>query len=232
MKLITVMAFVVLMSAACKVEQSKAPPAAPDKGDQPIVVSQERNFTDAELVIGKRICSVLKKKRELFETLTDMQEQFRFKGEARDCGAVNPSNVSEYTAAISNVSATDFEYVSTRANYFRDVITDQAGIMKTYCDAFAKNGPVSNQVSFSNSTIRLNLVITDGYDRFEVAKINKDNSVSSTEAVSVISSTSQASVKFFGVEKERIRYSACANATGKKQFSSVKQTWLEAVTPF
>lgn len=231
MKLTSVVAIAMLMSVSCKMEQSKTDDK-PDQGNQPIVVSTERNFTDSEVVIGKRICAALKNKRELFETITNMQEQFRFRGEAKECGEVNPSTILEFPASISNTSTTDFEYVSTRVNFFRDVITDQSGVMKPFCDAFAKNGAVSNQITSGNNLLRLNLLISEGYDRIEIAKLNKDKSLVSTEAVSIITSTSQAGKKFFGVEKDRIRYSLCASATNAKQFSSVRQIWLSAITPF
>lgn len=231
MKLTLLVALAMFMSVSCKTENAKKDDQTPDQGNQPITVPQERSFTESETTIGKRICSSLKKKRELFETLTNMEKQFRFKAVQTDCGAVNPTNISEFTAAISNASASEFEYVSSRSNYFRDVITDQTGVMKTYCDAFAGNGAVSNQTTNGSSIIRLNLLINNGFDTFEVVKMNKDNSIVSTEAVAVINQTSQAGVKFFGVEKERVRYTRCSGAVSK-QYSVMRQTWLKAETPF
>lgn len=231
MKLTLLVAIAMLMSVSCKMNEEKKDETTPVQGNQPISVPKERNFTESETTIGKRICSALKNKRELFETLTDMQEQFRFKGEGRDCGAVNPTSVSEFTATISNSSTTDFEYVSSKS-YFRDVITDQTGVMKSFCDAFAKNGAVANQITSGNYLIRLNILISEGFDRFEISKLTKSNALVSTEAVSVITNTTQAGKKFYGVEKDRIRYSACAAGAVSNQFSSVRQTWLTALTPF
>jgi hypothetical protein len=197
--------------------------------------SKERNYTVSELAIGRRICSALKHKRELFETVTDMQEKFRLRGETKVCDNPNPFNISEFTVAISNVSSTDFEYVATssRSNYFKDVVTDQTGAMKTVCDNLAKSDTVSNMMLSGSSYLTVNLLISEGFDRFEVSKKSKDSAgnfkLISTEAVSVITQKSQADEKFFGVEKMRVRNSTCPNSN---DYSSVKQTWVSALTSF
>jgi hypothetical protein len=196
---------------------------------------KERNYTASELTIGRRICSALKHKRELFETVTDMQEKFRFRGETKVCDNPNPFNMTEFTVAISNVSSTDFEYVATvnRANYFKDVVTDQTGAMKMLCDNLAKSDTVSNKMLSGSSYLTVNLLISEGYDRFDVLKSSKDSAgnyrLVSTETISVITQKAQADEKFFGVEKVRIRNTTCPNS---KDFSSLKQTWVSALTSF
>ncbi len=214
----------------CKVEEKKT---SKDNGQKdgigPIVTPSERNFTPAELVIGRRICGALKKKRELFEVITNMQEQFRLRGELKNCEAEYPHNISEFNAAISNASSTDFEYVSTYSIYFRDVVTDKTGVMKTYCDSVTSSDAVSNQILSGSSYIRVNFLISDGYDRVEISKMNKEMKTISTEAMSVITQKTQADAKFFGVEKERILYTKCANP---EKVNYTKQTWISATTPF
>jgi len=196
---------------------------------------KERNYTASELTIGRRICSALKHKRELFETVTDMQEKFRVRGETKVCDNPNPFNISEFTVAISNVSSADFEYVATtsRANYFKDVVTDQTGAMKILCDNLAKSDTVSNRMLSGSSYLTVNLLISEGYDRFDISKSSKDSSgnykLVSTETISVITQKAQADEKFFGVEKVRIRNTTCPNS---KDFSSLKQTWVSALTSF
>ena len=198
-----------------------------------ITTPKERNYTTSELVIGRRICESLKHKRELFETLTNMQEQFRFRGELKNCDNPVVFGQQEFTATISTVSSTDFEYVASRSSYFKDVVTDQNGAMKLLCDSLSKSNTVSNTMLSGSSYLVINLLISNGYDRYEVSKRSKDSSgnysLVSTEAVSVITMKTQADEKFFGVEKERVRYSTCS---GSKDFSTIKQTWLTALTSF
>lgn len=196
---------------------------------------KERNYTVSELTIGRRICLALKHKRELFETVTNMQEKFRFRGETKACDNPNPYNISEFTVAISNVSSTDFEYVATanRANYFKDVVTDQNGAMKNLCDNLTKSDTVSNTMLSGSSYLTVNLLISEGFDRFDVLKRSKDAAgnynLVSTESIAVITQKSQADEKFFGVEKTRTRNVTCPNS---KDYSSVKQTWVSALTSF
>ena len=195
----------------------------------------ERNFITSELTIGRRICSALKDKRELFEKVANMQEKFRFRGESKACDYPTPYNITEFTVAISNVSSTDFEYVATkeRPNYFKDVVTDQNGAMKTLCDNLTKSDIISNTWLNGSSYVTVNLLISEGYDTFDILKKSKDSAgnykLVSTESVSVITMNSQANEKFFGVEKNRIRNSFCPNSN---DFSSLKQTWVSALTSF
>lgn len=196
---------------------------------------KERNYMNSELTIGRRICFALKQKRELFETISNMKEKFRFRGETKVCGNPNPSNMSEFTVAISNVSSTDFEYVATskRSNYFKDVVTDQNGAMRVLCDNLAKSDNVSNTMLSGSSYLTVNFLISEGFDRFDVLKRSQDStgnySLVSTESVSVITNSFQADEKFFGVEKMRVRNTTCPDS---KDYSSLKQTWVTALTSF
>lgn len=206
------------------------------KGVGPISVPELRNFTTTELVIGRRICNALKNKRELFETLRDMQEKFSFVGEQKNCGNPNPAYVTEFMASVSNSNSTDFEYISTtqRPNYFRDVVTDQNGVMKLLCDDLSRSNTISNQMLSGSSYLRVNLLIKGGFDRFEVTKQSKDTNGNynfiSSESVSVITQTSQAATKFFGVEQERIKNTPCPNSS--EDYASLRQTWRGALTSF
>ena len=229
----TILLLLVASLIGCKAAKEKLADEAQRVG--PIAEVKERNFTASELVIGRRICSALKNKRTLFDTLTNMQEQFRFRGELKNCNSTILYGQTEFTAAISNVSSTEYEYVATsnRANYFKDVVTDQNGAMKSMCDSLATSDSVSNRILSGSSYLSVNFLISEGYDRFEVMKKSKDaagnyNTVSA-EGVSVITMKTQAAEKFFGVEKDRARYSACS---GSKDFSTVRQTWITALTSF
>lgn len=200
-----------------------------------ITTPKERNYTASELTIARRICSALKHKREFFDTLTNMQEQFKFRGELKNCDSTTPYGLNEFTANISTVSTTDFEYVANanKYNYFKDVVTDQSGAMKSFCEAVTTSDNVSNTVLSGSSYLITNVLISEGYDRYEISKKSRDAAgnynLVSIEGVNVITQKNQAEEKFFGVEKKRVRYSACPNS---KDFSSVGQLWLQALTSF
>ena len=225
----------VMVLSGCKVDGKKTPEEQTGNVG-PITVPKERSLTTAELTIGRRICSSLKHKREFFETLPDMQQQFRFRGELKNCENPNPYNVSEFNVSISNASSSNFEYIATqtRTNYFKDVVTDQTGALNLLCTNLSASDNVSNTMLSGSSYLIVNLIIADGYDRIEISKKSKDTSgnyaVVSAETIAVISQTSQADAKFFGVEKERVRYSVCSS--NPKNFSYIKQSWVTAVTPF
>lgn len=221
---------VAALSSGCKInEQLKAKESGEGLGG--MNVPGARGLIASELDIGRRICSNLKKKREFFETLNNEKEQFRFKAELRNCNN-EIYNTDLFIASISNANSTDIEYIAPRENYFKDVITDQNGILKDMCNALNTTDKVSNTAVSGNFKYTFNFLIADNYDRYEIFKSRKlaDGNYESlsVEAVSVISQKIQAPTKFFGVEKERVRYTACDG----KRYSTMKQTWVEPLTNF
>jgi hypothetical protein len=195
-----------------------------------------RNFTPAELVIGKRICSALKTKREKMESFENLKEKFRFRNEYKSCGSKLTSSVT-YDAYISNASPTDLEYEAQTGmayTYFKDVITDASGAMKIFCDNFSSSDTVSNQILSGGSYISLSVLLKDGYDYFELSKVSRTGnsgnfSLVSTEGISIITQANQADAKFLGVEKMRVRNLTCDNST---DYSSVTQNWVSALTGY
>lgn len=223
------------MTSACKFDGGAPPPEVNDGKFGEITVLKERNYSPSELLIGRRICSALKDKRELFESLDDRKEKFRFSGEVKNCIAGSVSNMGEFNAAISNTNSASLEYISERErlNYFKDVVTDTSGILNTVCDKISKSDEVSNQNLSGSSYILVNFLIEKNYDQLTIIKKSKDNlgnyRIVSAEAVSVITQLNQAPAKFRGVEKERALYSLCSTP---KVFSHLKQTWMTAITDF
>lgn len=216
--------------SGCKINEQLATKES-NEGLGGMNVPGARSLIASELDTGRRICSNLKKKREFFETLNNEKEQFRFKAELRNCNN-EIYNTDLFIASISNANSTDIEYIASRQNYFKDVVTDQNGILKDMCNALNTTDNVSNTAVSGNFKYTFNFLIADNYDRFEIYKSRKladgKYETLSVEAVSVIGQKIQAPTKFFGVEKERVRYTACDG----KRFSTMKQTWVEPVTSF
>lgn len=229
-------AFVIFLIAAtlvgCKGTQStKTPDPQPGLGG--LNVPTERNYTFSELIIGRRICAALKSKRELFEKVTDQQEQIKLRGDNRNCEGL-PYNNSDFVVKISNASSSGLQYLANnRNNYLTDVITDQTGAMKILCDNLAVSDSVSNTMLSGSSYLIVNILISSGYDRFEISKKTKDAAgnypLISIEGVNVFTQANQIDKKFFGVEQERVRYTTCS---ASKNIASIKQSWLTAITSF
>ncbi len=221
---------VAALSSSCKISE-QTPPKNSNDNIAGMNVPAPRAMTISELDIGKRICSNLKKKREFFETLNNEKEQFRFKAELRNCDN-DVYNHDLFIASISNANSTDLEYIAARNTYFKDVVTDLSGVLKDMCSALNTTDKVSNTAVSGNFKYSFNFLIADNYDRYEIYKSRKKTDGTfepvSAEAVSVIGQKIQAPTKFFGVEKDRIRYTVCDG----KRFSTMKQTWVEAITTF
>lgn len=217
-------------SSSCKISEQIQPKNSNDN-IAGMNIPAPRPMTFSELEIGKRLCSNLKKKREFFETLNNEKEQFRFKAELRNCNN-DIYNNELFLASISNANSTDLEYIASRNTYFKDVVTDLSGVLKDMCTALNTTDKVSNTAVSGNFKYTFNFLIADNYDRYEIykSKKNTDGTFSpvSAEAVSIIGQKVQAETKFFGVEKERVRYTICDG----KRYSTMKQNWVEAVTRF
>jgi hypothetical protein len=226
---------VMLTTTSCKISGNKSDSPAPKDGIGEIKDVETRNFTPSEVIIGRRICASLVKKRHLFEVLENMKEQFRFKAELKNCLLDQPYNLAEFVASISNASASEFEYVArNRPDYFKDVVTDQTGAARLLCEALEKSETVSNQFLTGSSYLTMKILIQDGFDKLEILKKNSDGkgnyNLVSTEAITFFTMKNQVAEKFLGVEKERVRYLKCADKPD--QSSYVKQTWLSALTAF
>jgi hypothetical protein len=194
----------------------------------------QRELSATELQIARNVCTNIKNKRELFETLYNNTERFKFTIELKSCEGTTPYRISTFEASIANASSTYMEYNANQETYFKDIMTDQVGAMKVLCDSVYGYGHdhVQNTMTFSNYQLVYKVLINNGFDRVEISKQVKnqkgDWKLAGIESIDFISQKSQAPIKFFGVEKERIRKIPCDGNT----FSSMKQTWLEAITKF
>lgn len=235
MKILLAMGLTAFALLGCKGIKTEGNLPIPGEGIGGLQVPSARDYTDAEVVIGRRICNALKYKREKMQNLPNLQEKFLLKGETRDCASTAP-NIGNFSVAISNSAATALEYeaTSTRAIYFKDVVTDDSGAMDVMCDNLWNSNVVANRFLSGSSYINMNILIRDGYDTFEVFKQTKDSSgnypLVSTESISVITQRSQAEEKFFGIEKERVRNLRCSKTLNS--FSYTKQSWLQALTAY
>ena len=198
-----------------------------------LTIPEERIYTGDELVIGRRICSAPKTKREFFEKLRDQQEQVQLRGENRNCEQT-VFNSTEFIVKVSNASSNELEYIAlNRSNYLNDILTDQSSALKRLCDDLNVSNSVSNTSLNGSSYLIINLLISNGYDRMEISKKTRDASgnypLVSIEGVNIFTRENQISKKFLGAEQERIRYVACP---GTKNSSYIKQNWLTAITSF
>lgn len=194
--------------------------------------SKERPFIKSELDIGRRICSALKQKRDTFKNhYNDKTEKFRFQGTLVDCQGTTTLD-TPFDAFILNASALEYSATIPRENYFRDIVTDQSGAMNDLCVSLSASDNVLNTFKLDKVRYTVSFLVAENYDRFDVRKELSDNqglfSIAGAESILVVTHKSQADSKFFGVEKERIRYTSCEG----KKYQTMKQTWKEALTKF
>ena len=232
MKNVCALLLIAVVAFGCKGGSTANRENGPKGGINGITDPVERNYEDFERVIGKRICGALRAKRTEFGKLdSSVAHQFRMSGELKKCGGV-AFTTGLFTVDVKSVS-TDYQYIAltSRPEYLKDVVTDTTGVIKTICDNLSVTDTVWNTEPYDNSRYGVNFLIKDGYDTYEIVKKTNGNIVS-TEGVQIITTSSQAKDKHYGVEKERIINSLCPGNTTKREFSFIKQTLIEAVTGF
>jgi len=215
---------------SCQFNQSPNNEDKTIKGIDPVKVQEPRFFTSSEIQIIQRICTELNSKKELFNSLPDSIYSFKFHLNKTECSKAVSANV-DFTAFISNANGENLEYVSNRNDTFRDVLTDDNAPAKYLCDQISANN-IANTYTSSKTTYSYNVLVDDGYDRLEMVKSMKDengiSSIKTMEYIRFITNTSQASLKYMGVEKLRTRLTNCGN----NYYSVQEQSFLNPVKGF
>ncbi|MDD4975137.1 MAG: hypothetical protein PHY93_12340 [Bacteriovorax sp.] len=219
-----------LFTVSCKLSQKIQNGESNDRIGN-MTFSKERPFIKSELDIGRRICASLKQKREFFQTLYDRQERFGFQGTLVNCQGTTTLD-TPFIASISNASTLEYSATTTRENYFRDIVTDQSGAMNDICQSLLVSDSVLNTVKSGSIKYTVNFLIAENFDRYDIRKELSNGqggyTTSGAESISVITQKFQGATKFFGVEKDRIRFTSCDGL----KFQTMRQTWKEALTNF
>lgn len=196
----------------------------------------QRNLNQNELQIAQRVCLSLKSKRLSLEASPGAIAYY-FNLEQRDCR--NKIVGTEQFIANIVLLGTELEYsVSGVSNYFVDVVTDKTQSITQLCESVLDLSTVLNTKKISNTTALLDKLYTvqfsvsdNSYDTLQVTTRIKNANGSympfNSAEIKIATNETQLGAKFIGVEKERSHYIACNGL----EFSTVKETWLNAVTP-
>lgn len=234
--------FVLLVLASfvsCKIEQD------PKRRSEGVFLfpnmsnATERLMTADEVVITKRICSALKKKRIYFETLTNNTHSFSAVYSLKNCTQNTLSAERTFVVTLDNSNPIDMEFRTKDIDFnFKDVLTDQSPFLKNLCENLDKDAAkVAN-------TVRSNLVVYTftaktvnkgvSYDRLEIvkrvpAKVGNELVIQSGESYEFYTKLAQAEEKFMGLEVFKERFGTCENPD---LFSVYKETFTKPLTSF
>ncbi|MBY0414097.1 MAG: hypothetical protein K2Q18_08020 [Bdellovibrionales bacterium] len=194
-----------------------------------------RNYSGAELTIGRNICTALAYKRDKMAKLENNSEKFRFNMESKTCTSSQSMN-KIFDATIENVGI-NLQYIPTTIvgnTYFKDVITDQSNVIQTLCENLSASNTVSNVFAVNSSYYTLNLMVMNGFETIELRKQTKNGSgafpLISIESISILTPVSQTQAKFAGIEIERTLNTSCVNTLNS--FATTKQTWKSTLTNY
>ena len=234
MKNTLVYTLILLSLVGCEIssKDTKKAPEQPNYGGMEPPATKE--FTFAELEIGRRVCKNLENKKTLLEAYRlDTSKKIVFKAESQSCSQVKfAATADDLFAATVVLAGVDYELsVPDRSGYMSDIITTQSGVMKEVCEEIKSNDKVLRQLPISNSNFVIKFLVKDSYDRVEISQYSPDGkggyAFNNVEGVSFVSSIKQGPKEFIGFEKERSRYTPCP---GKKHPSFYIQTWMRDTT--
>lgn len=231
----TVLLLAITTLVSCKMDNASETKPGPARGT--IGGMEEPTspmFTFAELQIGRNICANLNTKRSMLEVLRqDQSKKLVFRGNAQACGASVPHIVNNDFGAYVTLVATDYEFVSpNRSEYFRDIVTDQSGVMKEVCEELAvSSNSIKRQIPITNSNFIIKFLVKDSYDRVEITQYSPNSKggyvLNNVEGISFVTTVKQGPKEYLGLEKERSRYTLCPS---QKQTSYLIQTWMRDAT--
>jgi hypothetical protein len=181
----------------------------------------ERNFSNTELSIGRRICRSINAKTAFYNDIINTNKRLHFTGEVQSCGSSTTNTLGEYTLGLEYTNQS-FQYTSTRSNYFRDTISDVSGNMEDMCKSLAASDSVSNTILDGNGVVAITFIIEGGYDQVQFVTKRAGKIISKEAAFIYTQAPAQTSIRYLGLEKDRIRYTVCPDG---KTVSALRQTW-------
>lgn len=193
-----------------------------------------RKLLSSEIVIGKRICESLKIKKAFFDSIITEngdsgKKRLRFYGEVQDCKNTEIVSKGEFNVAPKLVGpsheyAADFRAAS---DYINEVISQENGHMKVFCERFAEDENVEKQNFYlsEGATYIASFAVIDSYDQLKIVKKVADV-ITQAEIIMFITQDVNDKAKYFGIEKDRSQYILCPD---KKNTSYIKQTWKEEI---
>jgi hypothetical protein len=176
----------------------------------------ERNYTNVELAIGKRVCSSLKMKRRNFEGLSNNTHQLLKESKFKKCDENIFSNPRQFKVVLDNSNSTDMSYFTSAVEgYFKNVITDKSYNMNLICDKILNDEKkVSNTVreELTATTFHFTVSEANRFDRLEISKkfIEQARLVTKkVEAIDFYTKLNQTKEQFMGLEVFRETFTFC-----------------------
>jgi len=130
MKWISILIFFPLLFSCNKQDQNKEQPTGFSFGNP---LSANRDLNKTETAQALEACSLLRDKREYFETLEDNRWEFEFKGEESLCGGSRASG-TRYITRLRVPSSGPLVFDSRTRRYLNEILTDKNGFLSHYCE--------------------------------------------------------------------------------------------------
>lgn len=216
MKKVLVLGFILILGLSCKVEKADTQGGV-------------RELRDEELQSLNRICESLQDKREYFNTLGDRQAKFSLRSKKRDCGDTTEFDMGPFNADLRiQIGKDDWLEARNRSRYLKDIVNDQNGDIKTFCQTVLSGAVVENTALVGATKLQILAGVASNYDNFHIAKARKNSNgawiVYEIEKASVITSRSGTAQNYLGILKERLIVKDCS--------SGADQTFRQIFTSF
>lgn len=208
MKNSILLGFALIMALGCKMADQKK---TSDKirPNQPI--GDSRELTGTEKSIVKSACEALQQKRLYFESLFDDSLKFTFDISEKGCNSADYSLPNSFEAFLRGTNSGDLElYSNYRSTYFKDIVTDQTGMVGELCSRYFDGEAFKTIIEVSGAKYRFNITKFKKYDVIESARYLNDNAPSTIELIYVTTPEVTNEQKVVGVVYERSRLVPCA----------------------
>lgn len=201
--------FALIMAFGCKMADQKKTTNDRTRPNQPI--GESRELTGTEKSIVKSACEALQQKRLYFESLFDDSLKFTFDISEKDCNGSDYSAPNSFEAFLRGTGSGDLEFYSNyRSTYFKDVVTDQTGMLGELCSRHFDGENFKTIIEVPGAKYKFNITKFKKYDVIESARYLNDNAPSTIELIYVTTPEVSNEQKVVGVLYERSRLVPCA----------------------
>lgn len=181
-------------------------------------LTENSPLTADEVKIGIEACTLLRDKREYFETFEDNKVEFDFKGREQVCGK-NPAQLGNYTARLRVPTRGPLVFGGNFSKLIDEVITDKQGFFSHYCDVLDPNIENYRILGVGGKKVNIKISKTNGLIKLESAwYYPNDDGVFKAylmDGAILHSKNSTRNRRYFGTAYKRVKARACDNGTAR-----------------
>ncbi len=215
MKWISLLIIIPLILGCKKQDQAKQEPQGFSFGSP---LSTNRNLDKTETSNALEACTLVREKREYFETLEDNRWEFEFKGEESLCGGSRASG-TRYITRLRIPGSGPLTFESKTRRYMNEILTDRNGFLSHYCEDLFSKVPTKMIQAVGGKKLQLTVSKNQNHILLEGAWYYPDDrgvfKAYLLDKVLIHTKATTNNRRYYGVAKDRAQHRPCDDGSVK-----------------